>query len=215
MTALTRSSEALRSSANFGIRKTAVPSCHALCPCMCILPRRAFPLRRLPSEFANLIRARSVARASTFAAACSPSITLLNLTDRLQPIGALTMATHRNHVVAVFNTVKLLEQILTNVNTRTLLLSQRVDHSFGSTITGSTRLQQKLCINPMPPRSKYVKLLGYGQMNKGSIEITSPYRVVGGARQVENIVQIVRIVHLSRVELGAHASTMSASLSSA
>ncbi|KAJ8606231.1 hypothetical protein MRB53_041103 [Persea americana] len=48
-------------------------------------------------------------------------------------------ATHRT-----LTTTELLEEILLNLDNQTLLLSQRVNHTFKSTITGSIKLQKKL-----------------------------------------------------------------------
>ncbi|KAK5746032.1 hypothetical protein LTR17_001162 [Elasticomyces elasticus] len=55
----------------------------------------------------------------------------------------------------VFGTVELLENVLFQLDMRTLLLSQRVSRTFEATITGSTQLQQKLFFTSVPADTSY------------------------------------------------------------
>jgi hypothetical protein len=52
-------------------------------------------------------------------------------------------------VAAVIGTVELLEQVLLNLDARTLLLSQRVNRTFSNVIAGSIKLQKKLFFKPV------------------------------------------------------------------
>jgi hypothetical protein len=52
-------------------------------------------------------------------------------------------------VAAVIETVELLEQVLLNLDGRTLLLSQRVNKTFSNVIAGSIKLQRKLFFKPV------------------------------------------------------------------
>ncbi|KAK3617734.1 hypothetical protein LTR22_026636 [Elasticomyces elasticus] len=56
----------------------------------------------------------------------------------------------------VLGTVELLENVLSHLDNKTLLLSQRVSKTFEATITGSTQLQQKLFFKIIPAGARYL-----------------------------------------------------------
>ncbi|EME43039.1 hypothetical protein DOTSEDRAFT_72435 [Dothistroma septosporum NZE10] len=103
------------------------------------------------------------------------STTATSLTEAVaSAVSSRAESTATTIVHDVFHTAELLKAILLNNNLMDVTSSQRVSKQFQATITGSTRLQDRLWLRPRPSPTMRCQMPTYKCRGKGRVKNFQP-----------------------------------------